>query len=191
MLPFNMGPIPQIGESEHTMTTNIILNSEEITTLSVWNKRAEERWTRSIADNPDHDPETLLRLDSERPHPWNGYTATPDGESHVDPIILNTHGVEPFPDNQGKVEFDLTADQLRGALEANGSFHILKQGDAWDYARTMFNVSWKKINDDWGMIDPDPSKKWITDKSQITDSKMYHVTCHGGWGYVFIHEINK
>lgn len=169
------------------MTTKITLTSKEVISLSAWNRRADERWQKSIEDNPGRDPETLLRLESERPHPWNGWTATSEGD--VDPIILNTHGVDPFPDNQGTVEFDLTADQLRGALEENGSFHILRQGDGWDYARTMTNVSWKKEKDDWGLVDPDPSKVWITKRDQIEDDKMYHITCIGGWGYVFINEI--
>lgn len=173
------------------MKTTIIMSTDEIITLSAWNNRAEERWARSIADNPDRDPETLLRMASEKPHPWNGWTATKEGQITVDPIILDTHGVEPFPDNQGTVEFDLTADQLRGALEANGSFHLLKQGDGWDYARTLFNVSWKKYHDDWGLVESDPSKVWIKDRSQIEDNKTYHVICIGGWGYVFIHEIAK
>jgi hypothetical protein len=64
-------------------------------------------------------------------------------------------------------------------------------GDGWDYARTMTNVSWKKYHDDWGLVEPDPSKVWIKDRTQIEDNKTYHVICIGGWGYVFIHEITK
>ena len=173
------------------MITKITLNEKEVISMSAWNKRAEERWSKTIAANPDRDPETLLRLESERPHPWNRWPGT---DERVDPVILDTHGIKPFPDNQGTLEFECTAEQLRGALEGSDSsapFHFVTQGDGWDYSRTFCNVSWKKVDDDWGLVDPDPSKVWITKRDQIEDGKTYHITCIGGWGYVFINEIDK
>ena len=125
---------------------------------------------------------------------WHGYKANP--ENDVNPFVLNTHGIDPFPCNQGTLTFTCSGTQLKGALEhynitetvCHESLHFLTKGNRWDYARTMANVSWKKIHDDWGLVEPDPDKIWITDKSQIADDKTYVVECHGGWGYVFIRE---
>lgn len=149
------------------MTTNIYLNRDEVKSWS----------TTSTGE-------------------WHGYKASQESVG-IDPLILNTHDMDPFYGNQGVLSFECTADQLRGALEhyqttdsvSHECLHFMVKGRNWDYARTMSNVSWKKFHDDWGLVDSDPDKIWITDKSQIQDEKKYFVTCHGGWGYVFIHEV--
>jgi hypothetical protein len=177
-------------EKEYIMITKMILDTTEITTIHDWDERAEESFRKSVELNPDWDPEKL-KSSWNQPHPWTMRYTAPEG---VNPLVLNTHGQKPFPDNQGSLEFQCTAEQLRGALEGSESsapFHFVTQGDGWDYSRTMCNVSWKKVDDDWGLVDPDPSKIWIIKRDQIEDGKTYHVTCIGGWGYVFIHEINK
>lgn len=166
-----------------------MMNAAEITTLNTWNKKAEELWANSIAANPDRDPHTLLRLESEQPHPWNGCRIT-DDQQEIDPIILNSHGTDLFPDNQGTVQFMVRGHILKNALETwkigeseYQALHFLKQGSSWDYARTMSNVSWKRVQQ--GILG-----NWILTKSQIDPRKRYMVAVIGGCGYVFIKEYD-
>lgn len=172
------------------MRTTIMMNAAEITTLNTWNKKAEELWANSIAANPERDPHTLLRLEVEQPHPWNGCRITDDDDQKIDPLILNTHGVDLFSHNQGTVEFIVNGEILRNALEAwkigkseYQALHFMKKGDGWDYARTFSNVSWKRI-------ERNVPGNWITKKSQIDPDKKYMVAAIGGCGYVFIKECD-
>ena len=178
------------------MITSMILNSSEVMTKSVYDAAAAKDYARAIELNPGWDPEKLKRHDNQ-PHPWNGYVGSRSNEGSVDPIILNTHGLDPFPDNQGRVEFTCKGSKLMNALEhyevcsrvSHEILHVLKKGDGWDYARTFSNQSWKKIDPEWkDMFTDSDDFVWITDKSQISEDKTYHITMIGGWGYVFIHE---
>ena len=186
----SIGTQERLGESEYVMRTTIMMNAAEITTLSAWNTMAEKLWNNSIAANPDRDPHAMLRLECERPHPWNGCRITDNDQQDIDPLILNTHGIEPFPDNQGVVQFITSGEILRNALETwkigeseYQALHFLKQGSSWDYARTMTNVSWKRVAQ--GSLG-----KWVLTKGQIEDAKKYMVVAIGGCGYVFIKECD-
>lgn len=178
------------------MKTTIVLNGKEVITKSAYDAAAAVNYARAIELNPDWDPEQL-KTSNNLPHPWNGYVASTSNQGSVDPIILDTHGVELFPDNQGTVEFVCVGKVLRGALEhysiCDGVtcevLHVLKKGDGWDYARTMSNQSWKKTDPEWkDMFDDSDDYVWVTDKCQIKEDKLYHIEMIGGWGYVFIHE---
>lgn len=113
---------------------------------------------------------------------YAGYSAFEETDVNtIHPLMLNTHGLNPFKDNQGIIKFNIPGDKLLGAIEThpkrkgNEIFHFLVPGGPvplWDYARTF------------SLVNPTISR------ADIVPEKMYETTLVGGCGYVHIEEVN-
>jgi len=170
------------------MTTTMKFNAPEVTTLRTENNRrlrdGMEFMTTNKVDESDSIYQSLYHQVD-----WNGYLLNEENADWVDPIILKSQGVNPFPDNQGKVIFTIPGSMVLNALEPSpytgGSFHVLVPSYAggWDYARTMCNMSWwqrKETGDE----------SYIDKREDIVPEAMYEVTCFGGCGYVYIRKVS-
>jgi hypothetical protein len=170
-----------------TMTTNIHLSAKEVSTLKEVNSKRLENGREFLKMNPNLDKSDSTYLALYAPLNWNGFVLDEANASWVNPIVLDTHRINPFPENQGQVVFEATGAMVLGALEPSpytgGAFHVLVPGYAgnWDYARTMTNMSWDRH-------DEDPA--YINDRVEIDPTGTYEVTMVGGCGYVFIRKVD-
>lgn len=169
------------------MTTTMNLSAKEVYTLKEVNSKRLENGCEFLKMNPTLDKSDSTYRALYAPLDWNGFVLDEANASWVNPIVLDTHKVNPFPENQGTVVFKATGSQILGALEPSpytgGSFHLLVPGYAgsWDYARTMTNMSWDRHEED-------PS--YINERSEIDPNGVYEVTCIGGCGYVYIRKVD-
>ena len=168
------------------MNTTITLNQKEVSSLSIANARRYENGVEFLKNNPTLDESDEFYQRAYTPFGWNEFRLD-ESNTWVDPIVLDTHGVEPFPENQGKVKFKCMGKLVLNALEPSpytgGSFHVLvpKASGSWDYARTMCNMSWEKHQDDPTYIDT---------RDDIDPDAIYEVTMIGGCGYVYIRKVS-
>jgi hypothetical protein len=174
------------GEKEFIMNTTITLNQKEVSSLSICNARRYENGQQFLKMNPTLDESDEFYQRAYTPFGWNEFRLD-ESNTWVDPIVLDTHGVEPFPENQGTVKFKCMGKLVLNALEPSpytgGSFHVLVPGASgnWDYARTMTNMSWDKHEED---------PAYINTRDDIDPDAIYEVEMHGGCGYVYIHQVS-
>ena len=169
------------------MNTVMKFNEREVTTLKAVNSKRLENGREFLKMNPTLDKSDSTYRAFYAPLDWNGFVLDEANASWIDPIVLDTHKVNPFPENQGQVVFKATGAQILGALEPSpctgGAFHLIvpSYAGSWDYARTMTNMSWDRH-------DEDPA--YINDRSDIDPTGTYEVTMVGGCGYVFIRKVS-
>ena len=169
------------------MNTNMYLSAKEVATLKTVNSKRLENGREFLKTNPGLDTSDSTYRALYAPLDWNGFVLYEANASWVDPIVLDTHRINPFPENQGTVVFKATGAMILGALEPSpytgGSFHVLVPGYAgsWDYARTMCNMSWDRHEED---------PAYINDRAEIDPNGTYEVTMIGGCGYVYIRKVS-
>lgn len=172
------------------MNTTITLDLSDVKTLSEENKIRLERGERYLINNPHLGTDDDFYQKVYAPVAWDGYMAdSTNNRMDIDPLVINTHGVNPFPDNQGTLQFPCPGDKLLKALETtrfhNGGYlHFLVPGwthnNGFDYGVNFCNAGFKAVSD------PDIT----VNKADIRPDEMYFVTCEGGWNYVFIRKFH-
>lgn len=169
------------------MNTQINLNNQEVSALSIVNARRYENGQEFLKHNPSLDETDEFYQRAYTPFGWNEFRLD-ETNTWVDPIVLDTHGIEPFPENQGTVRFKCMGKLILNALEPSpytgGSFHVLvpRASGSWDYARTMTNMSWEKHEEDPNYIDT---------RDDIDPDAIYDVKMLGGCGYVYIRRVDS
>jgi hypothetical protein len=170
------------------MNTIMNLGMEEITTMKIENERRRENGIEFLKINPHLDENDEHYQMFYAPVMWNGYLLDEHNNTWVDPILIDTHRCDPFPDNQGVVRFRTMGRIIMNALEPSpytgGSFHVLTPSystTGWDYARTMTNMSWDKHEED---------PAYINTRDDIDPDAIYEVEMHGGCGYVYIRRVD-
>ena len=172
------------------MNTTITLDLSDIKNLSEENEIRLERGERYLLNNPHVGMEDEFFKKHYELVVWNGFMADSNNQkADIDPLVINTHGVNPFPENQGTLTFPITGDKLLKALETTrhhdgGYLHFLVPGwvgnTGFDYGVNFVNVGFKRASD------PDIA----INKADINPDETYIVICEGGWNYVFIRRFH-